>query len=131
MFPFGPPRRIIPLAGRGEPPAPSEDDEEPLSSDAASVATQEGGGPIDLRAVVVREVRDALAPTAAKSADTNGNGGGASPTQMAPAQLPPVVAPKPAEPKLAVDYESNDSINLTGHRIGEVLVGWKAATDGQ
>src|SRR5207253_10390037 len=69
--------------------------------------------------------------TAAKSADTNGNGGGASPTQMAPAQLPPVVAPKPAEPKLAVDYESNDSINLTGHRIGEVLVGWKAATDGQ
>ena len=58
MFPSSPPRRIIPLAGRGEPPAPSEDDEEPLSSDAASVATQEAASQPELRAALERDIQD-------------------------------------------------------------------------
>jgi type IV pilus assembly protein PilB len=125
---------VIPLAGQTAPPPPPDGDEE--IDNRPRVANAPAA---DLEALMRRDLQDSMAPVAAPPAPvTNGHG-----RQPAAAETPPPHADEPSAlaqqvpavptivPAPTVAYEQNDAINLTGRRLGELLVGWKVATDDQ
>ena len=134
---------VIPLAGQTAPPVVAEP-EEPDAEEERGEVEQAEEATVDLRAVVQRDLQDAMAPIAPPPPPpvTNGHGYEATTTVAAPpqaaersAQVPQLLTSRPEAPAApsgpapTVEYEANDAINLAGRRLGELLVGWKVTND--
>ncbi|TMB90955.1 MAG: type II/IV secretion system protein, partial [Chloroflexi bacterium] len=134
---------VIPLAGQAAPPAVAEAEKPDADEQKGGAAHAEQATSADLRAVVQRDIKDAMAPIAPPAPPaTNGNGNAATTPVAAPpqaaersAQVPQLLTSRPAMPAApasgtpTVEYEANDAINLAGRRLGELLVGWKVTND--